>query len=1013
MKERVISALQALSGKKPLEGTPKHLLVELMKPLNDGGLALSEQEIKLRSGAVLSSILHNYNDFGISTIDKFTTKIIRTFALDLKLPLNFGIEINEDEVLKNAIDMLIAEVGKNEKITKLLLDYSKQKADDEKSWNIESDLIKFAKNLIKDGGESHLEKIRDLSIDDFEKIKTDLIVEINAFEKKVKELGANSINELTKIGLEKDCFFKGYFFTYFENIKSFKISEPNDTLIKTINGEHPWYSKSTAKHKKELVDANINLLEELFNKIQSLFEKEKGSYVLKTLLLKNIYQIAVINEIEKTILEFKADNNILNLSDFNKQIAKIILTESIPFIYERLGEKYQHYLIDEFQDTSTIQWQNIIPLIENSLANGHYNMIVGDAKQAIYRFRGGEVEQIIKLPYVYNHKNNQLLLEREATLVRNHKNEDLNDNYRSKAEVVDFNNKFFNSISSNLSEKFNPIYANLNQGFKPENTGGGVAISFLDPDDDEITFIEIKKIIDTSLNDGYQLSDIAILTRSNNRASEVASFLLENNIQVISSESLLLNNSNEVKFLLSLFNYIATPKDPAHHLYAINYLIHTRFVGEQNVDFIQYKDQDYLADFLASHQLSLEVSNATTFSLYELTEHFIQHFGLDKEINIFVQFFLDKIHEYASKKDNSIVNFIEWWDSKSSKFSVIIPEGINAVQVMTIHKSKGLEFPVVIFPFASTTGKDKNEDYLWTEEPIIKGLDASIINLNASLLDTVLKDEYENEKAKSILDTINLLYVVLTRPKDRMYVLSEVDKPNKEGNYKNYFFEYCLTQPDAAVNDTKFRFGLFLPKIAEKETREDEQGSSNHLPPLGRAGVGITSNEVLTEISYNPWRNKIDISYQAPKFWDVENPETSADYGNLIHQLLSEIKQLSDLESTIDRFINRGLFDENNKSSILAELHELIKLPKVESFFTAFDELKTETTILLPSGESYQPDRVVIKNNTTIIVDYKTGKKEKKHYQQLENYKILLAEMGYTNIESYLLYIKDKELVLV
>jgi len=999
MKERVISALQALSGKKPLEGTPKHLLVELMKPINDGGLALSEQEIKLRSGAVLSSILHNYNDFGISTIDKFTTKTIRTFALDLKLPLNFGIEINEDEVLKNAIDMLIAEVGKNEKITKLLLDYSKQKADDEKSWNIETDLIKFAKNLIKDGGESHLEKIRDLSIDDFEKIKTDLIIEVNTFEKETKELAKKGLDFIQSSGIEPKSFSSGYYHKYWLALFELKFPTPSLSLTNIIEGSKDWYSKATHQSQKDLIDAHKTKLTELFNQSRAFIEKDYGSYVLKTLLLKNIYQIAVINEIEKTILEFKADNNILNLSDFNKQIAKIILSESIPFIYERLGEKYQHYLIDEFQDTSTIQWQNIIPLIENSLANGHYNMIVGDAKQAIYRFRGGEVEQIIKLPYVYNHKNNQLLLEREATLVRNHKNEDLNDNYRSKAEVVDFNNKFFNAISNNLSEKFNPIYANLNQGFKPENIGGGVAISFLDPDDDEITFTEIKKIIDTSLNDGYQLSDIAILTRRNDKASEVASFLLENNIQVISSESLLLNNSNEVKFLLSLFNYIAAPKNPAHHLYAINYLINTRFVGEQNVDFIQHKNQDYLADFLASHQLSLEVSNATTFSLYELTEHFIQHFGLDKEINIFVQFFLDKIHEYASKKDNSIVNFIEWWDSKSSKFSVIIPEGINAVQVMTIHKSKGLEFPVVIFPFASTTGKDKNEDYLWTEEPIAKGLDASIINLNKSLLDTILKDDYENEKAKSILDTINLLYVVLTRPKDRMYVLSEVDKPNKEGNYKNYFFEYCLTQPESKINDNQYTFGLFSSKVVNSQ-----QSTVNSQQ---------TSNEVIQEVVYNPWRNKIDISYQAPKFWDVENPETSADYGNLIHQLLSEIKQLSDLESTIDRFINRGLFDENNKPNILAELHELIKLPKVESFFTAFDDLKTETTILLPSGESYQPDRVVIKNNTTIIVDYKTGKKEKKHYQQLENYKILLAEMGYTNIESYLLYIKDKELVLV
>jgi ATP-dependent exoDNAse (exonuclease V) beta subunit len=1006
MKERVISALQALSGQKEMVGTPKHLLDALLKPINQGGLGITELEIKQRSGLVLRSILHNYNDFAISTIDKFTTKIIRTFALDLKLPLNFGIELNEDEVLKNSVDMLIAEIGVNDKLTKLLIDYSKQKADDEKSWNIEIELIKFAKNILKDGGEAHLEKIRNLSIDDFEQIKKDLIVSINSFEKETKEIAKKGLDFIQTTGIEPTSFSSGYYYKYWQGLLELKFPTPSNSLLAIISGEKEWYSKATPSSQKDLMDANVSELTDLFNQSRAFLEKEYGGYILKGLLLKNIYQIAVISEIEKTIQEFKTDNNILNLSDFNKQIAKIILTESIPFIYERLGEKYHHYLIDEFQDTSTIQWQNIIPLIENALGSGNYNMLVGDAKQAIYRFRGGEVEQIINLPYIYNHNNNKLLLEREDTLVRNHQQESLNDNYRSKAEIVDFNNRFFDFVSGNLSDKFSHIYKELNQGFNAENKGGGVSISFLE-EDDEITFREIKSIIENALKDGYEYNDIAILTRKNDKASEVASFLLENNIQVISSESLLLNNSSEVKFLLSLFKYIAHPKDATNHLYAINYLINTRFNGEQNIDYFTHKNQNYLADYLKSHNLTLSVSNASTYSLYELTEHFIQHFSLSKEINIFIQFFLDKIHEYATKYDNSIVNFLEWWDSKSSKFSVIIPEGINAVQVMTIHKSKGLEFPIVIFPFVKTSGKKYNEDFIWTEQPIVKGLDAAILNLNKSLLETVLKDEYESETDKSKLDVINLLYVALTRPKDRLYLLNQLDVDKttdkipsvlaREGN--NYFLDYCLTQPDAKINDSEYQFGLFSSKAVNSQ-----QSTVNNQQ---------TKNEVIKEIVYNPWRSKINISYQAPKFWDVENPENYTDYGNLIHQLLSEIKHIGDLETTLDKFINKGLFDQNNKTEILNELQELLKITKVASFFTDFDELKTETAILLPTGESYQPDRVIIRNNTAIIIDYKTGQKEKKHYEQLENYKIILSQMGYTHIKSYLLYIKSRELIEV
>lgn len=996
MKERVIDALKALSGQIALEGTPKFLLAELVKPVEQGGLGISEEEIKTRSKAVLSSILHNYNDFAISTIDKFTTKIIRTFALDLKLPLNFGIELNEDEVLKSAVDMLIAEVGVNEKLTKLLIDYSKEKADDEKSWNIELDLIKFAKNIVKEGGEAHLEKIRNLSVDDFENIKKELMVVTKSFESHVKDIGTRAIAFINQQGIEPKSFSSSYIPIYFNYLATFREDKltASDSVQKMFAGEKEWYSKATPSSQKDLIEANKAEITDFYNEIKTLLETSHSDFILKTLLLKTIYQTAVINEIEKTILEFKADNNILNLSDFNKQIAKIILTESIPFIYERLGEKYHHYLIDEFQDTSIIQWQNLIPLIDNALANGNYNMLVGDAKQAIYRFRGGEVEQIINLPKIYNHNNNPLLVEREKTLMRNHKDENLTQNYRSKAEIVDFNNQFFNFVANELSEKFSHIYSELKQEFDPNNTGGGISVEFLAPDDyNANTKLKIKETIEQCLADGYQYSDITILTRSNDNASTIASFLLENNIQVVSSESLLLNNSNEVKFLLSLLKYIANPTDLANHLFAINYLISTRFTTEENIDYFIHKKDDVLGKFLQKHQLTLSKSSATTFSLYELTEYLIEHFDLGKNVNIFIQFFLDKIHEYATKNDNSILNFIEWWDNKGNKFSVVIPSGINAVQVMTIHKSKGLEFPVVIYPFA-TNNAGPTDSFIWTEEPIVKGLESSILKLSADMKGTVLSEVYLYEKEKEKLDIINVLYVALTRPKNRLYVISKQKDVKEEKPTKNYFLDFCITNVSAKVTDNQYRFGEFV-----SNTKSSSSDNS--------------ANEAITSISYNPWREKIDISYQAPKYWDIENPETYADYGNLIHQLLSEIEYTSDVAKTVEKFTHQGLFTPETKEAAVTELNHLLAKPEVARFFTDFSELKNETTILLPTGESYQPDRVVLKNNTTLILDYKTGKKEKKHYEQLEHYKILLAEMGYTNIESYLLYIKEKELVEV
>ena len=446
---------------------------------------------------------------------------------------------------------------------------------------------------------------------------------------------------------------------------------------------------------------------------------------------------------------------------------------------------------------------------------------------------------------------------------------------------------------------------------------------------------------------------------------------------------------------MSLLKYIANPSDLANHLYAVNYLINNRFTDEENIDYFIHKAPDVLGDFLQKHQLTLSTASATTFSLYELTEYLIEHFELGKNVNIFIQFFLDKIHEYATKNDNSIVNFIDWWNTKSNNFSVVIPSGINAVQVMTIHKSKGLEFPVVIFPFAtnSSSSNQFNDSFIWTEEPIVNGLNASILTSSKILEKTVLKEQFLYEKEKEKLDIINVLYVALTRPKNRLYIFSEQTTIKKnEEQTKNYFLNFCIANASAKVTDSVYRFGEFK-KVTHSTSTEN------------------SANEVMTDICYNSWRDKIDISYQAPKYWDIENPETYADYGNLIHQLLSEIEHASDVDKTVEKFTKQGLFTPEAKVEVVNELNQLFAKPEVARFFNDYSELKTETTILLPTGESYQPDRVVIKNNTTLILDYKTGKKEKKHYEQLEHYKILLAEMGYSNIESYLLYIKEKELI--
>jgi len=1005
MKERVILALQALSGQKPLEGTPEHLMNELLKSKEEGGLGIDRDQIIKRSKKVLKSILHNYSNFSIGTIDKFTHKIIRTFAHDLHLPLNFDIELNQNEVLDKSIDMLISAIGANEKVTKLLLEYAAKKADDEKSWHIEKDLKDFSKNLLKENGEVYLQSLRDLTIDDFDKIKEELLTGVSLFEKQIKELSKKVLEGLKEKGIDDTSFSRGFYPAYWNKLLKFKDFAPTATMLKIINGEQNWYSQKVEQQQKDLIDTNQQQLIDWFNETRLFIEEQESKYRVKQLLVKNLYNLAVLNEIEKLIVEYKKENSVLSITDFNKKIAQIVATEPMPFIYERLGERYQHYLIDEFQDTSIIQWHNLIPLVDNSLAGGKYSMIVGDAKQAIYRFRGGEVEQIINLPNIYNHNNKETLIEREEAFIRNYQPQNLASNFRSKAEIVEFNNQFFNFISTHLSNNYQDIYSNLAQQYNPNNNGGGVSIDFLESDDNEgydlLTHQRIVEVIEESTNNknGYRLEDIAILTRDNKNGSEIASVLLEKGIPVVSSESLLLNSSKDVRFVLNIFNFLANPTEANNQLPIIKYLIANQFPNDQLIEVYHGKNSSALEEYLISKNLTIHSKTIANYSLYELAEYMIKHFGLDKDVNIYLQFFLDKIQEYASRFDNSVINFLEWWNGKSEKFSIVIPDGIDAVKVMSIHKSKGLEFPIVIYPYAISDSKN-TERFTWITSTEIEQLPVAILPIVKELEQTQFKDIYESEVNKSKLDLINILYVALTRPKDRLYILSKTDTSKKSsGSSKIYInkllLSYCEKYPEKRNEEKAYLFGIFLPN----------QNTINELEE--------SKNEEFKEIVYNNWRDKIAVSYQVPDVWEVENPETATEHGRLIHQILAEISVIDDLKEVIAKYYNDGTIDKEQAHEIENEISQLFQQPEISTFFADFDELKNERSILLPSGETYQPDRVVVKNNETFILDYKTGQRESKHQKQLQNYQNILLQMGYNNVKSYLLYLKEKELVAI
>ncbi|MFH1319304.1 MAG: UvrD-helicase domain-containing protein [Bacteroidota bacterium] len=1013
MKERVILSLKELSSGEQVAGTTKYLLDDLVSETS-----LGNKDIKERAKKVLEEILHNYSDFAISTIDSFVHKIVRTFARDLHIPLNFDVEMDEDSLLSKAIDLLIDKVGTDKKLTHALVEFTQTKTDDEKSWHIENDLHNFARNLLKEDGLIYIEKLRRLSLDNFFEVRKSVIEYTSKFENQIKKIAEEGWELIQNKGLEHPVFYYGDkgIGKYFENLASGRtdIYDPNTYVQKTVN-EDKWCSGKA----NETDITNINVLKDeltfFYDKIQKIINAQLKTYNLFILIRKNIYSLAVLNEIEKIIEEIKEESNIVHISEFNKKIAGIVMREPAPFIYERIGEHYNHYLIDEFQDTSMLQWQNLLPLVENSLATGNYNMVVGDAKQAIYRWRSGEVEQLVRLPGVYRHIDDPLLLQREDALKRNYKPEELNCNFRSKANIVEFNNWFFNHLAEDLSSEFQNIYKGLKQDYKPGNTGGYVRIEISDEIDTQISCERIHEIINEVVKDNYKLNDIAILCRKNSDASEVARYLLNQGIDVISSQSLLLGRSPDVNFLISFFCFLCHPLDKVYHTEILQYLINKELIKADihktlsNLfsDNSETGEKDKLPtpnsgidsnkkfpDFLTDNGYEINTKHLTQLPLYELAEEIIRIFCLNQPADPFIAFFLDAVLNYSVRQNNDLTDFLEWWEEKKDNLSIVAPEGSDAVYIMTIHKAKGLEFPVVIFPFANW--KERNaKDNLWLDidEPEIPSLKSALLPAGKALEKTRYGHLYQEEKIKSLLDNFNILYVAFTRPEERLYVLTS--KPAGSRNFSKHFIEFLTKSEHWDEERSAYVFGTSETKQYLVSTKEKPNAIS------------------FEQLISKDWKDRIGIRKRAPEIWEVETSEEQKTYGNLIHTALSRIKTLNDVEPELEKMKNEGYLTVEEKDELNEKLNSLLNLDEIKPFFREGLKIKAEADILLPSGDTCRPDRVIIDDNKAVVIDYKTGKEEEKHKIQLNKYGNVLKEMGYTEVDKYLLYIQTEKIVEV
>ncbi|MDC3029782.1 UvrD-helicase domain-containing protein [Flavobacteriales bacterium] len=988
MKERVLSFISDLS-KGVGQGKDHSFFSHIQEDTS-----LSDVDIKNRSQQILTAILHNYTDLSISTIDKFVFRIVRTFAHDLQMAQTFEVEMDKDLLIQPTVSFLISRIGTNKEVSDALVAFALSKADEGKSYNLENALEQFAKHLFIEKSEKFISSLNDVSISDCLEVKNDLFSEIDAFEQLLLNKRKEFLAFCKTFNLGSKDFTSGTFYNYFNNFRKRSSDKffPSDTLQKNV-ANNKWSANSVDEDKKEIIINHADFLSALFDDVQKHLRVGFKDYIFNKLLLNNIFSIAVLNELSKELEQFKEENNVKHISEFNNAIAEIIRKEPTPFIYERLGERYHNFLIDEFQDTSVMQWHNLLPLVHNSLSEDYQNLIVGDAKQSIYRWRGGEVEQFVQLPeHIFQSELLPNPDELKNSLLNNAEEKVLSDNWRSDKEIVQFNNAFFNNLKTIISPDLQAIYESSKQN--PKGKDGGYLHIDLTPDTKSFKSDVMDKIIQQikllrSMN--YDFKDVAILCRTGKDACQAAESLNKAGINVLSDEALLLSASKDVNFILAVLAYLHNTQDKVSQTYIVSYL----YYNYENVDYNLHQvlesvgkgDSHVFNAFITSLGIDFKPQALWELAIYDLVERLIYIFKLSST-DIYLHYFLDTIHKFSIKNSNDIVAFLEWWDKNHDKEAIVVPDDMDAVKVMTVHKSKGLEFPIVFIPFNWKVGKASDE--IWVDaKGKIKKMKVALLNNSKQLERSEYADIHKEEKNKSIMDDLNVLYVAMTRPMHQLYIYTaeykKLDDFNTLSKLIGYYFQ-----------STTLEFPISIGRL---EPKSDDKDIDN-----------LALN--LNYSSLSDWRKTIRLKNNSNQLWDINIDRQQ--WGSLLHKCLAQIHYPKDKESVLDKLERNGLISVEMKSKLRKRVEELLNDEQLMPFFLEDWEVKTEQIILQESGESYVPDRLLFKNNKVKIIDYKTGSTSQmeKHKKQVDGYYKVLKKMGFEEIFKYIIYTEENDKIV-
>ena len=1018
MKMRILSQLYGIWKQLPDSANYMRVICEKT--------GQSEAFVSERAGIALRNLLHNYNYFRVETIDTFFQAVLRNLARELDLTANLRIELNDTQVEELAVDHLIEDLHTTDVILQWLLKYIMENISDDKSWNVIGQIKNFGKTIFRDHYKNVSNILREKMEEPgfFDRYTTQLRELRQTAMDRMKQLADEFFKIIRSEGLAIDDFsygkagICGFFLKLQEG--NFDESVVGKRVTDSLGEPEKW-CKKTHPRRELIYSLADSTLGQILRTTMEERPKQWKIYQSADLTLRHLSQLRLLGSIEKKVRELNESANRFLLSDTQQLLHALIDGSDTPFIFEKIGTQLQHVMIDEFQDTSTVQWQNFKVLLSEAMSKeGTENLIVGDVKQSIYRWRSGDWRLLNDIQTQFPSPEAQLDIRTLST------------NYRSERHVIEFNNAFFRTAAKleYLTLQDDPeatalqrAYTDVEQSVPDKlDNNGLINIQLLTADDyQEKTFARMANIVSELCDKGVRPSEIAILVRMNANIPLIADYFTKHlpDIRIFSDEAFRLDASVAVNLLVEALHFITHPNDILAKA-NIAKLYQCYVLGNNTEDNELLLSTNPLDEQLPEAYIN-HFEELMKLSLYELTERLYTLFELNRleGQSAYLCAFYDQLLTFTSENATGIDAFIaEWEETLCAK--TIQSDEINGIRLISIHKSKGLEFAHVIIPFCDWQ-LEKQGNILWCQPDEAPFNELPIVPVDYSqkqMKGTIYEDDYQHEHLQNTVDNLNLLYVAFTRASQSLFVIGKRNAKNSRSMLIEQVLPLIAEEKSEAVlsgvdnenEPMEFSWGTLMPKENKGHQKE------SHNPFLQKTTpVSIDINTFNNPVSFRQSNRSKDFISEQDEESNEQQQRQYIQTGSILHQIFSTIRTSADIDGALKCLQLEGiLYDEQvTAEKISSMLRKRLQNACVANWFSDRWTLFNECAILsVENGEVIErrPDRVMTDGKEWVVVDFKFGSPKDEYLDQVREYMQLLADMGHTDIKGYLWFVYSNKI---